>query len=616
MSKFEINLEEQPAEVKPTREQESTFDSHYEVAAYEAGDCPGDDISKTASHGGGGKDWIPYMERIVSPEIGKLRSATQGERNDMLNATSFNLFGWAHKLGLDGMEQHLRNELQAAGKHIGLEAKEIRTTINSAFKARDEHKKKVPEDKLMNRVAPINSGVTIENETGAMTGDIHEFIKRYVYVTIGDKVFDLTSPANYAVCKLNEFKNQSSNKIAFEQQETKIGTKIVKVKIANQWMEHADRLSAYGERFYPGKDTLFEWEGVSWVNSFYMPKKKLDKGTDKLTLFYDHLNMLFPIECEREWFIDWMAYNLQYPGKRCKVTPLHISEFHRTGRGWIVECMETLLGKHNVTKTTLKTLSGEGAAGQFHDYFNKSLLCAIEETREKGEKQYAVCDKIRGLLTEKRLEVNLKYGGKQTIDVFTNFFLMSNHDDALVIDDKDGRINVFRTDTPAKPDSYFITLYGWLETSGIDQLHYMLMSRDLSAFNFQTSMKNEARRELISGLVTDVEVYYNDLVDEIMSNVEDKNEYKIPSTMIKKEFINEVMFQANDFGAKKQIIHLINNDSRVVEKVFNDHVNKPKRLISFDPSISGKDAMEGAKRFLRFTELDKSKFSPIDTDIL
>lgn len=62
-------------------------------------------------------------------------------------------------------------------------------------------------------------------------------------------------------------------------------------------------------------------------------------------------------------------------GRRCKVTPLHISIAHGTGRGWIVELMSKLLGQWNCTKTKMSTLCGEGDGGAFQDYLDKSLFC-------------------------------------------------------------------------------------------------------------------------------------------------------------------------------------------------------------------------------------------------
>ena len=50
------------------------------------------------------------------------------------------------------------------------------------------------------------------------------------------------------------------------------------------------------------------------------------------------MDYLFPIAAERDWFISWIAFNLQRPETRCKVTPLCTSRWLMApGRGWLVD---------------------------------------------------------------------------------------------------------------------------------------------------------------------------------------------------------------------------------------------------------------------------------------
>ncbi|EGG93487.1 hypothetical protein IMCC1989_1136 [gamma proteobacterium IMCC1989] len=252
--------------------------------------------------------------------------------------------------------------------------------------------------------------------------------------------------------------------------------------------------------------------GLDWINEFHMPEFLGTDTRDKLDVFFEHMTYLFPIEVEREWFISWMAFNLQYPERRCKVAPLHVSIEHGTGRGWVVELLGKLLGQWNCTKTKMDTLSGEGNAGAYQDYLNKSLVCAIEEVKE-GNKRFSVSDKIRDRITEPYLEVNLKYGGKKTQQVFTNFFFMSNHPDALVLTTQDRRVNVFECPHNPKSESYYDRLYAWLESNGVIQLYNFLTTRDLSTFNWKRSMDTDARTRMIHNNRTETEVLFWELIE-------------------------------------------------------------------------------------------------------
>jgi len=90
---------------------------------------------------------------------------------------------------------------------------------------------------------------------------------------------------------------------------------------------------------------------------------------------------------------------------------------------------------------------------------------------------------------------------------------MSNHTDALVLKEEDRRINVFRGPDKVQPRDYYNDLYGWLEKPDcVAGLYHELMARDLSGFNWQTSMKNEARAEMIGNTRSSTETLFVDFI--------------------------------------------------------------------------------------------------------
>ena len=345
---------------------------------------------------------------------------------------------------------------------------------------------------------------------------LEQFLDRYVLIEHGNLVCDLTKPPHCAVSRLDEFRNATANVRHAVPAPTKAEPdkeKLQSVHLA--WLVDEDRKTAQGVRYDPSKPFFFQDENhgrLWWVNEFYMPEFTAAISGDT-SIFYDHMDYLFPIKREREWFTDWIAFNLQHPYRRCKVTPLHVSVAHGTGRGWLVELIGKLLGQWNCTKTKMSTLCGEGNSGAFTDFLDKSLFCAVEEVREGG-KRYAVSDKTRDLLTENYLEVNVKHGSKRTQPVFTNFFFMSNHPDALVLTGQDRRINVFSGPKGARDRHYYLRLYEWLETDGIAALHHELMARDLSDFDWQHSMSTPARTQMISNNQTETEALFHELLQD------------------------------------------------------------------------------------------------------
>ena len=313
-----------------------------------------------------------------------------------------------------------------------------------------------------------------------------EFMDRFVYVADGDSVHDLSGFGHDKPLLLKEFKNMTANIITT----IEAGAPTVRdpdrvvekrIPVHTLWLTDPERKTAHGFEYAPDHDQILtDSEGKKFINTFHLPKfanpcnmievngvMRMEEAccNKLLGIFFRHMEYIVPVEVEREWFYDWMAFNIQKPGQRCKVTPLLIATDHGTGRGWIVQLMNLLLGSWNSTKTKMGTLNGETGAGQFQDFLNHSLLCCIEEVKD-GDKRYGITDTIRDYLTENTLEINLKYGAKTTKRVYTNFFWMSNHADAIVLTEEDRRINVFRTEDKPKGHEYYERLYGWLECSG------------------------------------------------------------------------------------------------------------------------------------------------------
>jgi hypothetical protein len=333
---------------------------------------------------------------------------------------------------------------------------------------------------------------------------LNGLLERYVFVRDSNTVHDLQRPAQAADTAMHGWLNLMKN----EYVPVVDDGEVVKKPAANVWLASPKRLTAECTLFDPSAERLVHKEGWIYVNSYAIPDHGGDQGWElddaRLATFTRHMHYLIPNEEEREWFVNWLAFTVAQPEKRSKVTPLHISQYHGTGRGWVHELLCGMLGHWNCKKTTMPVFSGDGGAGQFQDYLDRSLVVSIEEVKDGG-KRFGVDDRIRDKLEAPRLEVNLKYGGKATISVYANFFLMSNHADALVISEHDRRIQVLTGPTFLQDREYFMRLYRWLDGEGPGQLMWALKRRDLSQFNYQRSTMTEGRARMIQAATTDTE---------------------------------------------------------------------------------------------------------------
>ena len=296
--------------------------------------------------------------------------------------------------------------------------------------------------------------------------------------------------------------------------------------------------------------------------------------------------------------------------------------------------MSLLLGSWNCTKTKMSTLSGEKNGGQFQDYMNDSLLCCIEEVKE-GDSCFEVSDSIRDYLTENTLEINLKYGAKQTKLVYTNFLFNSNHVDALKLKAEDRRINVFKTVDGPKSNAYYDQLYGWLKpeeqasegmgtleetangeesrdsggevydragvrvSAGVACLFHWLKNRDLAGFNWQRPMDNKTRQDMIENNQTDIESRFLAMM---------KNPPYDHDLMTIDEIESELDKQQDESSEKGWVLE--DFEKRQIKKLVQHHMLKQEARVKItrkpDPKGSGWVTLEKPYE-VHYWSFDKKK---------
>ncbi|OMQ26888.1 DUF5906 domain-containing protein [Serratia oryzae] len=337
----------------------------------------------------------------------------------------------------------------------------------------------------------------IQGFTDIDTDMTSHFLERFIYVVDGDKVCDLSRPPYNCMMEMKAFKNLMA---PYQFPAIGKGNPTPATKV---WIERPTKKVAEATGYQPGEGRLIERsDGRYEINEFYLPEHAKTADTSKVATFLNHMAYLVPDEWQREFFIARLAWMVQRPERRCPISILHVASAHGTGRGWVSQMMEKVLGAWNCARTRMKILCDN----QFHDYLYHTLLCTIDEVRE-NDKRYEVNDKIRDVLTEPRFEVNRKYGKKMTIDIFTGFLFYTNHFDALALPPEDRRIAVLGGPDEAADESHYNQLYGALNDADfIAQVYWYLMGIDINRFNWQRAPLTKERELMIESNKSDVEV--------------------------------------------------------------------------------------------------------------
>ena len=344
---------------------------------------------------------------------------------------------------------------------------------------------------------------------------IKRFLKRFVYVAEGDQVCDLKMPASRCMRKLVEW----NHKVASSEIWVRNGNRPPKpMPMSIIWLKHKQRRSAEYMVYDPSKKKrlIKDDHGVSAINTFHLPGWEETEDIAQIGMFINHLRYLLPIEEELSWFADWMAFTLQYPHLRSKITPLHVSRKQGTGRGWVVELMFELLGSWNCKKTKIESMMGGLNRSVYHDAFADSLFCNVDEVKQGGNR-FAVNDHIKDLLEAPYLEINVKYGKQSTQRIYTNIFMQSNHTDALILEERDRRINVLTGPTDPRSAEYYVKLYDWLANNkeGVRQVYWWLMRRDLTKFRSTVrAMDTIGMQNMIANAQTATERVFHEWLED------------------------------------------------------------------------------------------------------
>lgn len=176
--------------------------------------------------------------------------------------------------------------------------------------------------------------------------------------------------------------------------------------------------------------------------------------------FQVHVHYLFPIASERRWFIQWLAHEIVNPEVRAKVTPLHVSKPHGTGRGWLVEFLKALLIPGCCSETTIQDM----VSGAFnYSWMYGKTMTFVHEVAAHDGKQFEISGPIRTLMTEAVQEVNQKYGDKGPMTIYNSFLWMSNHEDAINLTADDRRVQVLSGPAHKHKRGYYAKLWQWSE---------------------------------------------------------------------------------------------------------------------------------------------------------
>lgn len=214
------------------------------------------------------------------------------------------------------------------------------------------------------------------------------------------------------------------------------------------------------------------------------------------TVFLEHLRQVI---CSGEdkaysYFIGWLAHMIQKPDEKPSVA-IFMRSVMGAGKDTAVKAISMMLGIHAATQN-----GDEQVTGRFQGALQEKLFVFINEARVTDSR---AIDKLKSLISENVVSLELKGKDPVTIPNFARFVFASNHDHVIRADPKERRYLMLEPRPIYKVGSqqhydYFAALHKWIDNGGASHLLEYLQTLDLTGFNPHsapaTSLLNEQKQ--------------------------------------------------------------------------------------------------------------------------
>lgn len=195
----------------------------------------------------------------------------------------------------------------------------------------------------------------------------------------------------------------------------------------------------------------------------------------------------------REWFERWLAYPLQNPGAKMHSACVMWGVEQGTGKSLIGDTMLCIYGKDNtavIDSTALDNPRNEWAV-------NKQFVIGEEIT---GGDKRGVADRIKNLITQHRIRVDIKYIKSYWLEDTLNYYFTSNHPDAFYLEGGDRRFFIHELSGPKMPLAWYQKFVDWRDRyGGAAALFDYLLHLPLGDFNPAAAPpETDAKRRMVA----------------------------------------------------------------------------------------------------------------------
>lgn len=132
-------------------------------------------------------------------------------------------------------------------------------------------------------------------------------------------------------------------------------------------------------------------------------------------------------------FLQWIAHQIQYPGKKILWAPL-LQSNQGIGKSFFGGLLRTCLGIENVG-----VVSSREVTSDFTSWSTGKAVNILEEVKIAGHNRHEASNNLKSLITDSRIQVNKKNVAQYETHNVTNYICFTNYKTAIPLDKSDRR---------------------------------------------------------------------------------------------------------------------------------------------------------------------------------
>jgi len=268
--------------------------------------------------------------------------------------------------------------------------------------------------------------------------------------------------------------------------------------------------------YVPWLGPLFEMSGKSCVNTFRpdsAPVVVPDSGSRAVELIKAHIEMLMDGEAKR--FIQWLAYNVQNPGRKIRWAYL-LKGIQGDGKSLLGTVLALAMGQENIILISPKVLGTD-----FNHWAEGHCVGVLEEVRLAGHNRHDILNAIKPNITNDHVPIHRKGVDEYNILNTTNYIAFTNHADALPVEMDDRRYAIVFTPFDSREqlvarvgEGYFDALHDAIYAEP-GEIRSWLLGVDLAGFDPNGSAPMTAdKMSMVEMNKTDEEILAEEVIRE------------------------------------------------------------------------------------------------------